>query len=107
MTMLKLTRTAVERLRTLIQEHPEDPVVRIAVRDVNAQRLSLAITLEATTREDDAVEHIEGITVALDRASAHRTNGMTVDYREPGGFSFAHPPANEAALIMPSRKEAP
>lgn len=101
--MLHLTRTALERLRTLIQEHPEDPIVRIAVRDVNTQRLSLSITLEATTREDDAVEQIDGVTVALDRASAHRTNGMTVNYREPGGFSFAHPPAEELGLIMPSR----
>ena len=39
--MLTLTQTALERLRTLIQEHPEDPIVRIALRDVNAQRLSL------------------------------------------------------------------
>ena len=71
--MLNLTRTALERLRALIREHPDDPVVRIAVRDVTAQRLSLSITLEATTRDDDAVEQIDGVTVALDRASAHRT----------------------------------
>ena len=32
--MLNLTRTALERLRALIREHPDDPVVRIAVRDV-------------------------------------------------------------------------
>lgn len=100
--MLTLTRTALERLRTLIQEHPEDPVVRITLRDVNTQRLSLSITLEATTREDDELAQIDGVTVALDRASAHRTNGMTVDYREPGGFSFAHPPGEELGLIMPS-----
>lgn len=101
--MLNLTRTALERLRALIRDHPDDPVVRIAVRDVTAQRLSLSITLEATTRDDDAVEQIDGVTVALDRASAHRTSGMTVDYREPGGFSFVHPPAEELGLIMPSR----
>ncbi|MBA5868845.1 MAG: hypothetical protein GDA68_02385 [Nitrospira sp. CR2.1] len=101
--MLTLTRTALERLRTLIQEHPEDPVVRITLRDVNTQRLSLSITLEATIHEDDAVEQIDGVTVALDRASAHRTDGMTVDYREPGGFSFSHPPGEELGLIMPSR----
>ncbi len=102
MTMLTLTQKAVDRLRALILEHPEDPVVRIAVRDVNAQRLSLSITLEAATRDDDAVEQIEGLTVALDRTSAHRMSGMTVDYRD-GRFNFVHPSANEPGLIMPSR----
>ncbi|CAE6724879.1 MAG: hypothetical protein H8K06_17360 [Nitrospira sp.] len=101
--MLTLTQTALERLRTLIQEHPEDPIVRIALRDVNAQRLSLSITLESTTREDDAVEQIDGVTVALDRASAHRTSGMTVDFQADKGFLFVHPPANELGLIMPGR----
>lgn len=101
--MLTLTRTALERLRRLIQEHPEDPIVRIAVRDVNTQRLSLSITLEPTTREDDAVEQIDGVTVALDRTSAHRTSGMTVDFQADKGFLFAHPPANELGLIMPGR----
>lgn len=100
--MLTLTQMAVDRLRALLVEHPEDPVVRIAVRDVNAQRLSLSITLEAEAREDDVVEQIEGLTIALDRSSAHRTSGMTVDY-QAGSFSFVHPPANEPGLIMPSR----
>ncbi len=100
--MLTLTQKAIDRLRALILEHPEDPVVRVAVRDVNAQRLSLSITLEAEVRDDDAVEQIEGLTVALDRASAQRTSGMTVDYRD-GHFSFVHPSANDPGLIMPSR----
>ena len=100
--MLTLTQKAVDRLRALLLEHPEDPVVRIAVRDVNEQRLSLSITLEAAVREEDVVEQIEGLTIALDRSSAHRTGGMTVDY-QAGRFSFAHPPANELGLIMPGR----
>ena len=50
---LTLTQKAVDRLRALLLEHPEDPVVRIAVRDVNAQRLSLSITLEEAAREED------------------------------------------------------
>lgn len=99
---LTLTQKAVDRLRALLLEHPEDPVVRIAVRDVNAQRLSLSITLEEAAREEDVVELIEGLTIALDRSSAHRTSGMTVDYQD-GRFSFVHPPSNEMGLIMPSR----
>ncbi|MCC6965413.1 MAG: hypothetical protein IT391_03905 [Nitrospira sp.] len=100
--MLTLTPKAVDRLRALLLEHPEDPVVRIAVRDVNAQRLSFSITLEEAAREADVVERIEGLTIALDRSSAHRTSGMTVDFQAGKGFLFAHPPADELGLIMPS-----
>jgi Fe-S cluster assembly iron-binding protein IscA len=100
--MLNLTWTAIERLRKLIEEHPEDPVVRITLRDLDDHRLSLAITLESAAQEEDEVQHIEGLTIALERRSVHRTSGMTVDYKDPGGFSFVHPPANELGLIMPS-----
>lgn len=100
--MLNLTWTAIERLRKLTEEHPEDPVVRITLRDLDDERLSLAITLEPVSQEEDEVQHIEGLTVALDRASVHRTNGMTVDYQNGKGFSFVHPPADELGLIMPS-----
>ncbi|MCE3224032.1 MAG: putative Iron-sulfur cluster assembly protein [Nitrospira sp.] len=100
--MLNLTWTAIERLRKLIEEHPEDPVVRITLRDLDDQRLSLAITLEPSAQEEDEVQHIEGLTIALERKSVHRTNGMTVDYQEAKGFSFVHPQANELGLIMPS-----
>ena len=100
--MLNLTWTAIERLQNLIEEHPEDPVVRITLRDLDDQRLSLAITLEPAAQEEDEVQHIEGLTIALDRSSVHRTNGMTIDYREEKGFSFVHPPAEDLGLIMPS-----
>ncbi|MCC2643747.1 MAG: putative Iron-sulfur cluster assembly protein [Nitrospira sp.] len=99
--MLNLTWAAIERLRELIEEHPEDPVVRITLRDLDEQRLSLSITLESAAQEEDEVQHIEGLTIALDRTSVHRTNGMTVDYQEKG-FTFVHPPGNELGLIMPS-----
>ena len=100
--MLNLTWTAIARLRKLIEEHPEDPVVRITLRDLDEQRLSLAITLEPASQEEDEVQHLEGLTIALERKSVHRTNGMTVDYQDATGFTFVHPPANELGLIMPS-----
>jgi Fe-S cluster assembly iron-binding protein IscA len=100
--MLNLTWTAIERLRKLIEEHPEDPVVRITLRDLDEQHLSLSITLEPAALEEDEVQHIEGLAIALDRASVHRTNGMTVDYQEREGFTFVHPQGNELGLIMPS-----
>ena len=38
--MMLMTRAALEKLRTLIQEHPDDPIVRVAVRDLDETRLS-------------------------------------------------------------------
>ena len=101
--MLNLTWTAIERLRKLIEEHLEDPVVRITLRDLDDQRLSLAITLEPAIQEEDEVQRIEGLTIALDRASVHRTSGMTVDYQDGRGFTFVHPSSSDAGLIMPGR----
>ena len=43
--MMLMTRAALEKLRTLIQEHPDDPIVRVAVRDLDETRLSFTITL--------------------------------------------------------------
>jgi Fe-S cluster assembly iron-binding protein IscA len=89
--MMLMTRAAVDRLRTLIQEHPEDPVVRIAVRDVDDQRLSFTITLDNAAQPTDDVQEIGGLTVAVEEASTARLDGITVDYAEPDGFMFLHP----------------
>mgnify|MGYP001042370008 FL=1 len=101
--MLNLTWAAIERLRQLVEEHPQDPVVRITLRDVDDTRLSLSITLESAAQEQDEVQEVGGLTVAVERRSVSRTNGLTVDYREGGGFSFVHPPATDLGLIMPGR----
>ena len=87
---MKLTQSAVERLKKLIHEHPEDPIVRVQVKDLDEQRLSFNITLENRVQTDDEVEIADGLTVAIPTASAVRMNGITMDYQEPGGFKFHH-----------------
>lgn len=99
--MLHLTWHAVERLRTLVTEHPEDPVVRVQVRDLDERRLSFSITLESAALPDDELQHAEGLTVAVARTSVHRMDGMTLDYESGKGFVFVHPSSNDAGLIMP------
>lgn len=88
--MIKLTRAAVEHLKALALAHPEDPVVRVQVKDLDDHRLSFSITLEETVRPDDEAQTIDGLTVAVAGASAARLDGVTMDYREPGGFKFHH-----------------
>ena len=74
----------------LIHEHPEDPIVRVQVKDLDDQRLSFSITLEDRVQSDDEVQIVDSLTVAIPAASAARMNGITMDYEEPGGFKFHH-----------------
>jgi len=87
---MKLTRSAVERLKALILDHPEDPIVRVQVKDVDDQRLAFSITLEGRVLPDDEAQSVDGLTVAISAASAMRMSGITMDYQDPGGFKFLH-----------------
>jgi Fe-S cluster assembly iron-binding protein IscA len=87
---MTLTRSAVERLKALILEHPEDPIVRVQVKDLDEQRLSFSITLESEVQPDDQAQTVDGLTMAIPSASAVRMNGIIMDYQEPGGFKFHH-----------------
>jgi iron-sulfur cluster assembly protein len=101
--MMLMTRAALEKLRTLIQEHPDDPIVRVAVRDLDETRLSFTITLDNTVQPTDDVQEIGGLTIAVEGASAPRMDGITVDYAEPGGFMFLHP--DEPGTIRLTRSQ--
>ena len=88
--MVVLTEEAVKKLKALILEHPEDPIVRLKVRDLDETRLSFNITLEDKVQPDDEVQEVEGLTVAVEGKSASRLQGVTLDYQEPKGFKFNH-----------------
>jgi Fe-S cluster assembly iron-binding protein IscA len=97
--MVFVTPSAVARLKALILEHPEDPIVRLAIKDPDEARVVFSITLEAVPLPDDDVQTRDGLTVAIAAASAARMDGVTLDYVEPGGFLFRHPaPPGEDAL---------
>ncbi len=88
--MIKVTRSAVEHLKTLILAHPEDPIVRVEVKDLDDHRLTFNITLEDKVQPDDEVQTTDGLMIAVAGASAARLDGITMDYQEPGGFKFHH-----------------
>ena len=89
--MIFLTEQAVTKLKILILEHPEDPFVRLMVRDLDEARLSYNITLEDKIQPDDEVQEVKGLTVGVEGRSASRMKGITLDYQEPDGFKFIHP----------------
>jgi Fe-S cluster assembly iron-binding protein IscA len=88
--MIAITIAAIAKLKTIQVHHPADPVVRISVRDSDESRLSFGITLEANTQPDDDVQQVDGLTIAVDRRSTPRMEGVTVDYTEADGFRFLH-----------------
>jgi Fe-S cluster assembly iron-binding protein IscA len=98
--MITLTLTAIAQLKAIQAHHPEDPVVRISVRDLDDSRLSFSITLEANTEPDDDIQHIESLTIVVDRRSAARMEGVTVDYTEAAGFRFLHDGEGRALPLL-------
>jgi Fe-S cluster assembly iron-binding protein IscA len=100
--MVIATPAAIAKLSALIVEHPEDPVVRLTIIDRDDDRIVFGITLESEARPDDVVEVTGGLTIATEARSAPRMEGVTLDYREPGGFRFIHPeppPPDEAVTF--------
>jgi len=98
--MITLTLAAIAQLKAIQAHHPEDPVVRVSVRDLDDSRLSFSITLEANTEPDDDIQHIESLTIVVDRRSAARMEGVTVDYTEAAGFRFLHDGEGRALPLL-------
>ena len=88
--MIKITGLAVEHLKAQVLAHPEDPIVRVQVKDLDEHRLTFNLTLEDKVQPEDHVQTVDGLTVAVAGGSAARLDGITMDYREPGGFKFHH-----------------
>lgn len=88
--MIAITVAAIAKLKAIQANHPEDPVVRISVRDLDNTRLSFSITLEENPQPDDDVQQVDALTIAIDRQSAPRMENVTVDYTEADGFRFLH-----------------
>src|SRR5262245_35071728 len=88
--MIAVTVAAIEKLKSIQVIHPAVPVGLISVRYVDDSRLRFSIALVATTQSDDDVQQVDGLTIAVDRLSAPRMDGVTVDYSESDGFRFLH-----------------
>ena len=88
--MIAVTIAAIAKLKAIQIHHPEDPIVRMSVRDVDDSRLSFSITLESNTEPDDVIQQVDCLTIAMDGLSATRMEGVIVDYTETDGFRFQH-----------------
>ncbi|HSF65853.1 MAG TPA: hypothetical protein VLA67_00320 [Nitrospiraceae bacterium] len=102
--MISFTVTAIAQLKAIQLHHPEDPVVRVSVREIDDSRLSFSITLESNAESNDTIQEIDGLTIAMDQRSAARMEGVLVDYTESKGFRFLHDGEghNLSALTIPT-----
>jgi|CXWL01.1.fsa_nt_gi Fe-S cluster assembly iron-binding protein IscA len=93
--MFTVTPAALRHLKALIAEHPEDPIVRIAMKDLDEDRMVFSITLESVLQPEDESQHVDGVRIAVEGRSAPRMDGVTLDYQESKGFTFIHPDEHE------------
>ena len=100
--MIRMTQAAVDKLKALLIEHPEEQVVRVTVKDIDEHRLTFGLTLEEAPQPEDEIQEIEGLTVTIEAQSAKRMDGMTVDYSDPGGFRFLHPEPPDDLMWKPA-----
>lgn len=95
--MITITYRAQEKVREAIAaEEDEVGAVRLAVADHGPRGLvySLNLASEADCRPDDTVLEFDGFQVFIDKLSAPRVEGVTMDFVQRGlesGFVFANP----------------
>ena len=98
--MITVTVTAITRLKEIQVDHPKDPVIRITVRDLDQSRLNFTITLEAAAHPDDAIQLVDGLTIAVDRRCLSWMDGVTLDYTSTEGFLFLHTEQERSSPIL-------
>src|SRR6185436_17591411 len=100
--MLIITPAARAVLMDLLVEHPEERVVRLAVKDLDEVRVAISITLEQEQEPEDRVQENQGLTLAIAADSIQRLDGATLQYTG-NTFRVEHPnpPLRELRLISP------
>lgn|SRR5690348_8192848 len=101
--MLIVTPAAHAILKDLLIDHPEERLVRLAVKDLDEVRVAISITLEHAPQPEDQVQENQGILIAIAADSVSRLDGATLEYTDQT-FRLEHPnpPLRELRLISPN-----
>ncbi|MDT8369946.1 MAG: iron-sulfur cluster assembly accessory protein [Longimicrobiales bacterium] len=96
--MLKLTPTAIEKVREFMTEHGsrDDTGLRVAVLPGGCSGFQYGLNIEDAPEADDEIFEEEGVRVFVDPFSAQYLEGVEVDYVTSmmgSGFSFRNPNA--------------
>lgn len=93
---LSVTDAAADKIRAAkASEGHDDAALRVMAREAGARfRYELKLVAADSKEADDSVVHLEGIDLYLDRESAPRLQGATLDYVEDitgSGLKFENP----------------
>jgi Fe/S biogenesis protein NfuA len=99
--ILNVTDAAADKIRAAkVSEGRDDVALRVMAREDGAKfRYGLKLVDTDSKEADDSVIHLDGIDLYLDRESAPRLQGATLDYVEEvsgSGLKFENP--NQTAL---------
>lgn len=93
--VVDLTEAARNKLRELLEAEGEPGLaLRMAVRPGGCSGFSYELFFDSEVDDDDLVEDFDGVRVVVDRQSAERLRGSTVDYRDGlmgAGFAINNP----------------
>ena len=93
--IVTLSPKAIEKVKEVMsQQTPPPTALRIGVRGGGCSGFQYAMEFASETKENDIVEDVDGLTVAVDQMSAMYLEGVTIDYLEgldASGFKFENP----------------
>lgn len=98
--VLELTGNAIQQIRTMWDENPEDQgkPMRVYVEQGGCSGMQYGLVFDEA-REGDVKQEFDGITVVVDSVSAGYLSGTTVDYSDDlmsGGFKLMNPNARQS-----------
>ena len=101
--ILSVTDAAADKIRAAkASEGSDDAALRVAAREDGAKfRYELKLVATDSKEADDSVVHLDGVDLYLDRESAPRLQGATLDYVEDitgSGLKFENP--NQTTLAQ-------
>lgn len=96
--MLKLTPTAITKVREFMTEHgsEDDGGLRVAVLPGGCSGFQYGLNIEEAPESDDEIFEDEGVRIYVDPFSAQYLEGVEIDYVTSmmgSGFSFRNPNA--------------
>jgi iron-sulfur cluster assembly protein len=92
-TAVKLTDTAAEKIRELVEASEADQALRAAVKGGGCSGFQYALALDAPKSDDHVFEH-NGVAVIVDKVSMQFVFGSEVDYvdgLQGAGFTVNNP----------------
>jgi iron-sulfur cluster assembly protein len=93
-TLISLTESAADKIKTLMAEEDEVAVLRVAVQGGGCSGFEYALGFDRGSQDGDQELMLHGVTVVVDPYSAPYLQGATIDFLnglEESGFKIDNP----------------